>query len=294
VHYCIVFFTVRHTEKFHLDHDFEKMNISNNIIKIDRLLQFILATAGQEDFYCRELGPIHLIKYIYLADLEHAELHNGITYTALPWKFHHFGPWSVEAYSRIEPALFEVGAEKKVIESTNPEYDNDFIRWLITDDELYNRLEKQLPLIITTSVQKYVHRFNAVTEDLLHFVYKTRPMLRAKPGDLLDFSIPDYIKKDDKGYSDVIGKFPDELTAKQMKKKKQAIDALKYEFRKKLENRKRKPKLLFSPPPYDDIYVEGLKTLDSLAGEEIKTLKGIVHFTDDIWKSKARFDPDVP
>lgn len=267
---------------------------TSNILKIDQLLQFILATAGQEDFYSRELGPIHLIKYIYLADLEYAEHHNGITYTALPWKFHHFGPWSNEAYLRIDPALFEIGAEKKVIELATHEYNGDFIRWLTTDDELYNSLEKQLPLIITTSVQKYVHRFNAVTEDLLHFVYKTWPMLRAKPGDLLDFSIPDYLKKENKEYSDAIGNISDELSIKQIKKKKQAIDALKIEFRKKLENKKRKAKLLFSPPPYDDIYFEGMRTLDSLAGEEIKTLKGIVRFSDDIWKSKARFDPDVP
>lgn len=265
-----------------------------NINKIDQLLQFILAAAGQEDFFSRELGPIHLIKYIYLADLDYAEHHNGITYTALPWKFHHFGPWSNEAYSRIDPALFEIGAEKKVIELETPEYNGDLIRWLLTDDELYDRLDKQLPFIITTSVQKYVHRFNAITEDLLHFVYRTWPMLRAKPGDCLDFSIPDYLKKENKEYSDIIGNIPNDLSTKQMKKKKQAIEALKKEFREKLENQKRKSKLLFSPPPYDDIYFEGLKSLDSLAGEEIKELKGIVHFTDDIWKSKARFDPDVP
>lgn len=261
-----------------------------DISKIDRLLQFILATAGQEDFGSRELGPIHLIKYIYLADLEHAKHFNGITYTNLLWKFHHFGPWSHEVYSRIEPALLTVGAEKKVIDS---EYDSDFIRWSITDDELYNRLERQLPSIITTSVQVYVHRFNAVTEDLLHFVYKTWPILRAKPGDLLDFSIPDYLNEN-KGNYDVIENSSDELSVKQKKKRREALEALKKKFRKKLEDKKGKPKLRFNPPPYDDIYFEGLKTLDDLAGEEIKTSKGVVRFSDDIWKSKARFDPDVP
>ena len=267
---------------------------TSDIIKIDQLLQFILATAGQEDFKSRELGPIHLIKYMYLADLEHAEHCNGLTYTSLPWKFHHFGPWSNEVYLRIEPALQAVGAGKKIVELKNPEYGSGFIRWSVINDELYNRLERRLPLIVTGSVQKYVHRFNAVTEDLLHFVYETWPMLRAKPGDMLDFSIPDYIRKENKGYSDVTGNIPDKLSVRQKKKKRHAVDALKKEFRKKLENKKRKPKLRFSPPPYDDTYFEGLKILDSLAGEEIKTIKGIVRFSDDIWKSKARFDPDVP
>ncbi|MDM8526416.1 hypothetical protein QUF80_23815 [Desulfococcaceae bacterium HSG8] len=231
-----------------------------------------------------------MIKYIYLTDLEHAEHYNGITYTSLPWKFHHFGPWCNEACLRIEPALFAIGAEKKVIELEKPDYHGEFVRWFINNDEVYNKLERQLPLVITTSVQKYVHKFNAITEDILHFVYKTWPMLRAKPGDILDFGIPDYIKKN----SDVTKSIPDNLSVRQKKKKKQAIDALKEKFRKKLEDKKKKPKLRFSPPPYDDIYLEGLKTLDSLAGEQIKTLKGTVSFSDDIWKSEARSDPDVP
>ncbi len=32
---------------------------TSDIIKIDQLLQFILATAGQEDFKSRELGLVH-------------------------------------------------------------------------------------------------------------------------------------------------------------------------------------------------------------------------------------------
>jgi hypothetical protein len=44
---------------------FKKMNIN----KVDLVLKYILATAGQEDYGNREVGPIHLIKYVYLADL---------------------------------------------------------------------------------------------------------------------------------------------------------------------------------------------------------------------------------
>ena len=40
-------------------------------------------------------------------------------------------------------------------------------------------------------------------------------------------------------------------------------------------------------------YPRNLKTLDALAGENIRIREGIVAFADDLWKSKARFDPEV-
>ncbi len=273
-----------------------KMDSPNiEIERVDRLLQFILATAGQEDFGSRELGPIHLIKYIYLADLEHAKQHSGETYTNLPWKFHHFGPWSTEAFSRIEPALHSVGADKKIIELHKPEYEREFVRWSVIDDNLYERLERELPIVVVGPIQKYVHQFGAVTEDLLHFVYKTLPMLRAKPGEYLDFKPPCFYDSD--GNLEAAPQ-PNakRLTAKQQKKRKAALEALRSKVRKKLEEKKKKPKLArsFEAPIYDDIYFEGLKALDACAGESIIETHGTLTFSDGIWKSKARFDPDVP
>jgi hypothetical protein len=40
-----------------------------DINKIDLLLKYILAAAGLEDLGNREVGPIHLVKYVYLSDL---------------------------------------------------------------------------------------------------------------------------------------------------------------------------------------------------------------------------------
>jgi hypothetical protein len=36
-----------------------------NIHKVDLVLKYILAAAGQEDFGNQEVGPIHLVKYIW-------------------------------------------------------------------------------------------------------------------------------------------------------------------------------------------------------------------------------------
>lgn len=50
--------------------------------KIDLLIQYAILIAGQEDEYPdRQLGPIHLIKYVYLADLAYAERNGGETFT---------------------------------------------------------------------------------------------------------------------------------------------------------------------------------------------------------------------
>ena len=92
-----------------------------DIKRVDLLVKFILTAAGQEDPGHRELGPIHLIKYVYLADLIFAEKHSGETFTGAPWRFHHFGPWAPEVYSRIEPFITEVGARVRQIPSSKAE-----------------------------------------------------------------------------------------------------------------------------------------------------------------------------
>ena len=82
-----------------------------DIERVEKILKYILAAAGQEDPGQREVGPIHLIKYVYLADLIFAEKHEGETYTGAPWRFHHFGPWSPKVYSRIESGYKVGGSE---------------------------------------------------------------------------------------------------------------------------------------------------------------------------------------
>ena len=63
--------------------------------RVDLLIQYILSVAAQGwgDFDDKEVGPIHIIKYVYLADLAYAMRHGGETYTDIPWRFHNFGPW---------------------------------------------------------------------------------------------------------------------------------------------------------------------------------------------------------
>ena len=139
----------------------------HNTHKIDLLLKYTLLVAGQEDWGNRELGMIHLIKYLYLADLAYSEHHNGETYTGLNWKFYNFGPWSEDLYQRIEPALLTIGAEKKVYPSTK--YEKDCVRWSIQNDEMFEELDSELSIILTGTIQSSVHKFGSEYNNLVKY-----------------------------------------------------------------------------------------------------------------------------
>ncbi len=258
--------------------------------KIDLLLQYILLVAGREDWGNRELGMIHLIKYLYLADLAYSEHHNGETYTGLNWEFYHFGPWAKELFQRIEPALLSIGAEKKVYPSTR--YEKDCVRWLIQNDEMYDKLDSEISIIITGAVQRSVHKFGSDTEGLLHFVYKTVPMLQASPGEILNFTPHKFTRQQPEKTQEETTPIP--LTTRQLKKRKEKLSAIRKSLKERLDKKKKQVRFIPTPPRYDDVFFEGVKYLDSLAGEPVEPLEGTLIIADSVWKSKARFDPDVP
>jgi hypothetical protein len=82
-----------------------------NQARCDQPIQFALIEAGRQDEYTdRDLGPIHLLKYVYLADLAHADRQGGKTFTGARWTFYHYGPWAHGVYARIDPALAAIHA----------------------------------------------------------------------------------------------------------------------------------------------------------------------------------------
>lgn len=258
-----------------------------NYKRLDLLLQYILSVAGQNDPYDRELGNIHLIKYAYLADIAYAGQHNGETFTGLPWKFHHFGPWSVECYQRIEPALAAVGATQRTLESR--EYD-DFVRWSVNDEKLFDRIGNQLDLSVMGAVQKYMRMFGTDTYALLDFVYKTEPMLSAAPGEMLDFKSIESLKKILKDDEPEVA-----ITARQRKQRRKEFFAFKEKLNRHLEEKIKdnRSKSCPLPPRYDDVFFEGLAQLDAAAEKLPAEGEYIATFTEDIWKSKARHDPEL-
>lgn len=259
--------------------------------RIDLILQYIIVVAGQQDeYFDRQVGPIHLIKYVYLADLAYSELKNGKTFTGIDWQFYKFGPWSNIVNERIEPALTQIHATKREID--HPKYEDNFIRWSLEDDELEKELANQLPLSISMAIRKAVHQFGSDTPSLLNHVYLTKPMLAAEPGEFLMFFL-----KEKPFYEKVPSeKIEESRKTKKMKdQEKKRLINLKNRIHSKLQaNKKRRGLIAPDPPPrYDEVFQKGLIWLDSLEGEPLTEVETTAYFSNDIWKSKARYDPDL-
>lgn len=251
--------------------------------KLALLFQYALAAAAQEDRpFDRELGPIHLLKYAYLADLAHAEANEGRTFTGVAWRFHHFGPWAVEAWEEIPNAMEAVGAQHK---SFSSRYKEDNHRWWLETEREPDSIVAGLPGPCARTIRRAVHEFGNDTSALLHHVYKTPPMLQAAPGDLLEFRPPPPPSET-----------PDvEERPALPKLSKTKLKKLRAVVKEKLAAKEQKPRSPAQPAPrYDDVFAQGTAWLDSLAGEPISEQEGVLEFDPSIWKSRARNDGELP
>lgn len=264
------------------------MQLDHN--RVDLLLQYALLVAGEEDeYFDRQLGPIHLIKYVYLADLAYAQHNEGKSFTGIAWQFYKFGPWSQTVNERIEPALLAIGADKKAFPSNYKDKD-DWIRWSLRDGRLLGEKERSLPTGITMHLRRDIHKFGKDTPSLLDHVYGTKPMLSVAPNDYLDLSLavegkpspesePQYLRMEN-------------LSAKKQKKFKERMRALQENHR----SRSLKVTRHVNPvknPRYDEIYEEGIAWLDDLAGQPFTPGEKTVEFSEEVWKSSTRKGEDV-
>lgn len=258
---------------------------------MDLLLQFILAVAAeQDDVRSRALGPIHLLKYVYLADLAHAQRRQGQTYTGARWQFHHFGPWALEVFQRIEPAMHAIGAEQKAIPSR---YVDDAIRYSLhpADAEpIRSRAERELPVEVQSRLSRAIHEHGPDTTSLLRAVYLTPPMLAAAPEEWLDFSVA----REPRTEYEVPGA-GGQLSRTQRKKRQQLLNDLRAEVQARLAAKSHAPGTLLRAPRYDVVFAEGVEWLDKLAGEPLsEKMQGRLEVDDSVWKSETRRGPDVP
>ncbi|SDP75897.1 hypothetical protein SAMN05660330_03981 [Desulforhopalus singaporensis] len=252
---------------------------------INRILQFTaLVAAEQDDYQDRSLGPIHLIKYVYLADLAYAVANDGETYTGVRWQFYHFGPMSAEVFHHIDPALAQIGTE---VHSFHSDYGkDDWKRYTAhTDDSLMKDIEDSLPPVISFSIRSSVRKFSNDTPSLLEHVYRSAPMLATQPNAYLDFSSAAQPKTVEEDYTP----FMERLSARKKKKMVEYARNLA-ERRKNSPPRARvrrptaRPKVSLSTEEIKN----GLEWLDSLAGDGIKSGQFEAHFDESVWDPRVR------
>jgi hypothetical protein len=255
---------------------------------VEAMVQYALAVAGEaDDHRHRELGPIHLLKYVYLGDLAFAREKRGTTFSGAQWKFHKFGPWSLELHSQIESAARRVGARERHFAS---QYREDNTRWLLLDADAAD-VESRLPHPVAAAIRNGVLQYGDDTVSLLHFVYRTAPMLAAAPGEPLSFDPP----------AEEPARAPDQTTigTKQLPAiSKTKIKKLKERIARIYEERKAREEREFTvpepPPIYDEVYFRGVEWLDQLAGQRLEETRGRLIFDDSIWKAPGRRDPELP
>lgn len=261
--------------------------------KVDLIIQYVMALASQQDEWKeRDLGPIHFIKYVYLADLAYAKRKHE-SFTGVNWRFHKFGPWSNAVYQRLDTALDAIGAQKRQIPSRYSE--EDFARWSVSQSELIEVLEKNIPISIYAELRKDVKAFANDTPSLLHHVYQTLPMLTAAPGEELNLFV-ELPLAESEAKMDATIHIEEELISNNERRRQRAkFKELKARINCKIAERIKQKDAARQAykPEYNDVFSRGVEWLDSLAGQPTEEIEGIAEIAPTMWKSPARFDPDV-
>ena len=147
------------------------------------VIRYIVWYATQNSI---RLTTNRLVKFIYLADLYHARIKGGQTYTNFPWRFVHYGPYCSAALDNIDQLAREGYIAKETCES--PYGAKDFHMFSSADDRA-DDLSRSLNIVVLGQLQRAIKRFGDDTPALLDYVYfNTEPMRDAEKGDLLDFS----------------------------------------------------------------------------------------------------------
>ncbi|MCI5148031.1 MAG: hypothetical protein D3916_01250 [Candidatus Electrothrix sp. MAN1_4] len=255
-----------------------------NTQRIENLIKYMLAVASQnEDWKRCELGPIHIIKYLYLADMYYAKESDGDTYTGIDWEFYHFGPWNLPLYKdEIPNAVKNISA----IERTFPsQYTNDAVRWSIKDVHP-DEVTRALPIKIYPLLNRDIKRFSSDTYDLLHYVYVTPPITNARPGEKLQFRSVVIPKKDK------VEPLEKKTTTREKKKRKERILSIREKIKQRKENKKT---IIPTPPRYDEVFFNGVMEMnDDFSLKEIENHKGILQVSQSAWSKEWRKDRDLP
>lgn len=246
----------------------------------DAVLYALLCAADNDDFTRRDLGAIHLLKYLYIADEAHARWNQGQTFTGTDWCFYKFGPWSQPLHVAIITCLTTIGAQLRTFPSRFG--DDDCRRWSIQADAgEYQWVKDRLPLEVKQAISAALQTHANDTASLLEAVYATEPMLRAAPGERLEFRAMDRTPREK---ASEFVPLMDTLSVSERKRFREKKKELQARIAERLAKQ-----TVPTPPTLlrDQEYAATLEWLDSLAGLHLPSGSEVV-FSESIWKSPAR------
>ncbi len=230
-----------------------------------------------DDWRDRELGPIHLLKYAYLADLAFAEQGDGTTYTRTPWRFYNLGPWCEDAFARIDTAASAVDAQRRSFVGDR----GQTVRYKVESGNL-ERVASSLPGVVLSALRHSIREFGNDTNDLLNHVYTTAPMLKAAPGEPLVFAAKPEPEPIEAPTDDLSA-----LSAKARRARRDKLAALRQEMKQRLST-PRRGRVPMPTPRYDEVFEKGAAWLDTLAGDPVPTGVFDAAIGEDVWKSASR------
>lgn len=257
------------------------------------LVSFAIAEAARQDEVVG-LGPIHLMKYLYLADWAYARTHEGVSLTKIPWRFYHFGPYSDAVENDLGKAANQVTDGPRTFYGSKS--GREVKRWELDQSEsteaLYLELERSLPFEAVTTIKRAIKEFGNSTYPLLHHVYATPPMRLAAPGEFIDFKAAiqelttPISEKSDQPAMTIKPSDPG-LSTTQKKKQGKALESLKERMEEARIRSVKSQQLLRVESPEDAVFTEGLVWLDGLSGNS-QSFTGTFEIDPAIWHSALR------
>jgi hypothetical protein len=186
-----------------------------------------------------------IVKFLYLADLQHARHHGGHHLTGWSWRVDKFGPLALEALRLLDQGVAEGWLRATAPLSNEPDEAGRAMFYDLPDENI-EAVADALPAGLG-KVRTWIRKYGDDTNRLLRFVYaSTEPMADAHDGDELDFSKANAVPP------------PGLLRGRQLKKpEKTRFFALLDQIRQRHEHAQREADLL-QDGPRDDAYSAGL------------------------------------
>lgn len=254
--------------------------------RVELLLKFDLSVAADQDLGNQELGVIHLIKLLYLADVAYAEQHAGASFTGIPWVFYHFGPWCQAAYLEVERVLSQLAITPRRFQAREFEVKRYVLppdHWLKGEAE---ELGRGIPVEVYSACRRSIRLFGSDTESLLHHVYKTPPMLQAAPGEQLDLRY--CVVPKPPMAAEPKASLGEPLSKTQAKRKEARRLEMKLEIQSRIQARIQERERQRVQAPMDAEYLQLMAILNEEDAFGSLELKGTITFDQSFWESDFR------